>query len=236
VFPTVQAQTKIEQIFQDPITNKSGKYTVKFSARAAAKSQGLLAFFHGSGNTSGYAGVFDALEAVAKEFNLVPLAIQAPNNAITWPDKAIGPSNQHVAYVKSLLERVIFNAHPEMAKDRSIFVGFSAGSTFLSGDFLPAQIDQFKGGAILLCGGGGPVAQSPSIYQVLPPTIAQNFRFHVYIQKNDFLLGQTTQGVSYWKSRGAQVSFETPDGGGHCAFDFAKELQRAMGIVLNRRG
>lgn len=181
------ADPKTEDSFRDPITTKSGKYTVQFpSPGARAKSLGVLAFFHGSGNSSGYASQFGTLQTLGKEYDLIPLAIQAPNNAITWPDDATGPSNQHVAYAKSLLERVIYTGHPEIDPDRSFFVGFSAGSTFLSGDFLPALFDHYRGGAVMLCGGGGPVGRAASSIAPLPPAVAKAFPLYFYIQKGDF--------------------------------------------------
>lgn len=227
------AQGKVEQTFRDPKTNKSGKYTVKFSNPSArAKSMGLLVFFHGSGNTSGYAGSFDVLESLAQSFNLVPLAIQAPNDAITWPDNARGPSNQHTVYARSLLDQVIFMSHPEVDSGRVAFVGFSAGSTFLSGDFLPRYVKDFKGGVVLLCGGGGPISHSPETFSALSAEVAKAFRFYAYIQKGDFLYGQTREGLAYWRSRGAVVEAETPDGGSHCSFDMAKELKRGLAFIL----
>ncbi len=227
------AQGKTEQKFRDPKTNKSGKYTVKFGGPSAgAKSMGLLVFFHGSGNTSGYAGSFDVLESLAQSFKLVPLAIQAPNDAITWPDSGRGPSNQHTVYARSLLDQVIFNNHPEIDPGRVVFVGFSAGSTFLSGDFLPRYIKDFKGGVVLLCGGGGPVTQSPETFSALPADVAKVFSFYAYIQKGDFLYGQTREGLAYWRSRGAVVEAETPEGGSHCSFDMAKELKRGLSFIL----
>lgn len=215
----------IEQTFKDPVTGKSGKYTVAFTGNSSA---GLLVFFHGSGNTSGYAGVFPDLEKVAYEYNLVPLALQAPDSAITWADGANGPSNQHVAYAKSFLEREIFLKHPEVKRDRLILVGFSAGSTFLSGDFLPRVMGSYQGGAVLLCGGGGPLVNDAAIFRALSDAEAKAFPLYFLIQTKDFLYPQTMQGIGYWRSRKARVTAETPEGGGHCAFDMPRELRKGL--------
>jgi hypothetical protein len=232
LFTEAEAGTRSEQSFKDPVTGKSGLYTAAFESRGAPKSQGLLLFFHGSGNTQGYASSFEALERAGREFNLVPLALQAPNNAVTWPEGPNSPNNRHVEYVTSFLEREIAAKHPEINRDRLILVGFSAGSTFLSGDFLPGSIRQLKGGAVMLCGGGGPVTYPPDVFRKLTPEESQKFPLYFMIQKKDFLFAQTLQGIGYWKSRQALVHADTPDNGGHCAFDFLAEMTRGIRKTL----
>ncbi|HET9237294.1 MAG TPA: hypothetical protein VFO10_08585 [Oligoflexus sp.] len=232
IFTRAEAGTRSEQNFKDPVTGKSGLYTAAFESRGAPKSQGLLLFFHGSGNTKGYASSFEALERAGREFNLAPVALQAPHNAMTWPEGPNSPDNRHVEYVTSFLEREIAGKHPEINRDRLILVGFSAGSTFLSGDFLPGSIRQLQGGAVLLCGGGGPVRYPPDVFRKLTPEESRKFPLHFMIQKKDFLFGQTLQGIGYWKSRQALVHVDTPDEGGHCAFDFGTEMVRGIRKIL----
>jgi hypothetical protein len=232
LFTRAEAGTRSEQSFKDPVTGKSGLYTAAFESRGAPKSQGLLLFFHGSGNTKGYANSFEILERAGREFNLVPLALQAPNNAITWPEGPNSPDNRHVDYVSSFLQREIAAKHPEINLDRLILVGFSAGSTFLSGDLLPGMIRQLQGGAVMLCGGGGPVHYPPDVFRKLTPEEARKFPLHFMIQKKDFLFAQTMQGIGYWKSRQAMVSADTPDDGGHCAFDLGTEMTRGIRKIL----
>ncbi|HYX35677.1 MAG TPA: hypothetical protein VE954_21485 [Oligoflexus sp.] len=222
------AGTRTEQSFKDPVTGKSGLYTAAFAERAAPNSHGLLLFFHGSGNTQGYAGSFETLEAAGREFNLIPVALQAPNQAITWPEGPNAPNNRHVEYVESFLNREIYAKHSAVDRRRLILVGFSAGSTFLSGDFLTAGIRQYQGGAVMLCGGGGPVRMPPDVFTKLSSVEANHFPLYFLIQKKDFLYPQTMQGIAYWKNRQAKVQAETPEGGGHCAFDFATELRRGI--------
>jgi poly(3-hydroxybutyrate) depolymerase len=230
--PRAHGGTRLEQNFKDPVTGKSGLYTAGFETKAAPKSQGLLLFFHGSGNTQGYASAFETLAAAGRDHNLVPVALQAPNQAVTWPEGPNAPNNRHVEYVASFLEKEIFAKHPEVRRDRLIFAGFSAGSTFLSGDFLPAHIRQFQGGAVMLCGGGGPVRFPQDVFRKLTPDEALKFPLAFMIQKKDFLYHQAMQGVSYWKSRQALVHADTPEGGGHCAFDFGSELSKGIRKIL----
>lgn len=232
LFARAEAGTRSELSFKDPLTGKSGHYTAAFESRGAPKSQGLLLFFHGSGNTKGYASSFEVLERAGREFNLVPVALQAPNNAITWPEGPNSPNNRHVEYVTSFLEREIAAKHPEINQDRLILVGFSAGSTFLSGDFLPDSIRKLKGGAVMLCGGGGPVSYPPDVFRKLTAEESRKFPLYFMIQKKDFLYAQTVQGLGYWKSRQALVHADTPNDGGHCAFDFGTEMIRGIRKIL----
>ncbi len=233
LIPEAKAGTRTESTFKDPVTGKSGLYTAAFESRAAPKSQGLLLYFHGSGNTQGYAGAFDTLAAAGREFNLSPLALQAPNQAVTWPEGPHAPNNRHVEYVNSFLDREIFAKRPEIRTDRLIFAGFSAGSTFLSGDFLPGAFGKYTGGAVMLCGGGGPVRFPPDVFRKLSPEEALKIPLYFMIQKKDFLFAQTMQGLAYWKSRQALTHAETPEGGAHCAFDFSSELTRGIRKILD---
>lgn len=229
------AATNVEKTFQDPKSGKSGKYTIAMpDSSAKPKSLGLLVFFHGSGGTQSYASAFDSLNGVARENGLVALALQAPNGNDTWANHATGPGNQHEIYVKSLLDSAIFPNVSAIDRSKIVFVGLSAGSTFLSGDFLPKYISDFKGGAVLLCGGGGPVSLQKDYFTGLTKTNSLGFRLAYFIQKKDFLFSQTMQGINYWRGRNATVSFEAPEGGSHCGFDVNREMSRLIKKVLTR--
>jgi predicted peptidase len=228
LFSSIVAEARTEQTFRDPVTGKSGLYTAAF-----AQGEGLLLFFHGSGNTAAYASSFESLQKVARTFRLVPVALQAPNQAVTWPEGPNAPDNRHVDYVKSFLEREIHAKHPDIKRDRLILAGYSAGATFLSGDLLPAMIGSWQGGAVMLCGGGGPVKFPPDVFKKLSPETARKFPLYFMIQQKDFLYPQTMQGISYWKSREALVQAETPAGGGHCAFNWETELTQGIRKILD---
>ncbi len=220
-----------EKAYADSQSGKSGKYMVRLPG---GSSKGLLAFFHGSGNTATYAQNFGAVDQVAKELGLTPLVLQAPNGADTWANAARGPSNQHDVYARNLIDKEILAKNSGIDKKRIIFVGVSAGSTFLSGDFLPRFIGDYKGGAVLLCGGGGPVSQADELWRPLPRPVAESMPLSFYIQKQDFLWRQTRQGIAYWGSRGAIIATEMPEGGSHCGFDVFGEMKRQVKKILAR--
>lgn len=219
-----------EYTYNDAALKKVGKYTLSNpDVQSRPKKPGLLVFFHGSGATQSYATNFDALDAVGKKLGLLAMAVQAPNGWDTWANHARGPSNQHDRYVKNLLDKV-FPTIPDLNKDKILFVGISAGATFLSGDFLPRFISRYRGGAVLLCGGGGPLSADRSLMSPLQNPRALPLAY--YIQQADFLYRQTVQGIAYWKSRKAEVSADTPAGGSHCGFDVNAQLERLGRQVL----
>lgn len=223
-----------EFTYNDAALKKVGRYTLSVPLSSTRpKKPGLLIFFHGSGSTNSYAAGFDGLDKVAQNLGLLAVAVQAPNGADTWANRAEGPSNQHDQYVKNLLDKMLPTI-PDVDKNRLLFVGLSAGSTFLSGDFLPRFITRYKGGVVLLCGGGGPVSLDKALYAPLSKSEAAAMPISLFVQQADFLHRQAMQGVAYWKARKASVNFETPPGGAHCGFDVNKELERLARRVLPR--
>lgn len=230
-----RAAQNVEKTFKDPKSGKSGKYMIAIPDKSVkAKSLGLLVFFHGSGSTASYASGFEGLVRVAGETGLIPLALQAPNGNDTWANHATGPSNQHDIYAKSLIDSIIPTL-PALDSKRVVLVGLSAGSTFLSGDFLPRFIQDYKGAAVLLCGGGGPLSLGQDLTRSLSRTVSTGMPLAFYIQQKDFLYRQTIQGISYWRSRNATVFVETPADGGHCAFDVNKEMSRLIRELIARK-
>ncbi len=226
------AGPKKEYTYNDTTLKKLGKYTLSTPEGSARPARpGLMIYFHGSGSTQTYAAGFDGLDQVAQKLGLLAMAVQAPNGHDTWANHATGPSNQHDQYVKNLLDKV-FPSITGLDKNKILFVGISAGSTFLSGDFLPRFITRYKGGAVLLCGGGGPISLDNDLFTPVSKSDAKGFPLAVFIQQADFLYRQTLQGVTYWKSRKAEVAFENPAGGSHCGFDGHKEMERLGRRVL----
>ena len=222
-----------EGTYTDPALNKSGKYKLQLpSGATVAQPYGLLVFFHGSGGGPSYASIFAELSRVAAAYHLAPLAIQAPNGANSWPDASRTSQQHHVQYVNSLLDALVFKPHPEITRQRVVFVGLSAGSTFISGDYLPSEIGKYGGGAILLCGGGPPLMLNALNNSPLTADLKQHFKLFSYIQTGDFLFNQTTSGLRYWKYRGLTPIAENPPGGSHCGFAVGQALDQGITVVL----
>ena len=200
-----------------------GKFTID---RPPSNSKlGALVFFHGSGASDSYASGFAELSKLARKFKLTAISIQAPNGVITWAEK--GPPSGRIQYAQSLLETVAFGKEYDLDPNKTVFVGVSAGSTFIAGDFLPAYIDKYKGGAVLLCGGASP------IYPTNLPTSISGFKMFSAIQQTDFLFGQSMAGIDFWRSHGVLVKSIQPKGSGHCGFDIYENMKAGIKFILD---
>ncbi len=214
-----------EKTFQDPKVQLQGRYS--FTAPASGSKRGLLVFFHGSGGAASYAQNYAQISSIADRWQLQVLSLQTPGMALSWAEDGAG-GKKFATYVKDLLDEAIFRPYPQLDRKRTAFVGVSAGSTFVMGDFLPQFGSEFAGGAVFLCGGGFPMlAGRPNIGQM-----SQNFRMHAIIQAGDFLFMQTQGGLAFWQSQGLKASLETLPGTGHCNFDFAAALERGLREIM----
>ncbi len=212
-----------ETVFKDAY-GRTGKYRI--DRPGSGSRRGVLVYFHGSGATANYAANFAELATIAHRFELTPVALQAPDGAITWAEK--GPSSGRISYAQALLKREVFGKSPSLDINKTIFVGVSAGATFVAGDFLPSHIKDYGGGAVLLCGGASP------IYPIKIATTKKDFKMYVAIHPTDFLFGQTMMGVDFWRKRGLTVKTIQSAGGGHCGFDLNAAMLEGIGFVLGK--
>jgi hypothetical protein len=212
-----------ENVFHDT-SGMTGKYRI--DRPAPGTKLGVLVYFHGSGSTASYAANFSDLSKIAASFDLAPVALQAPDGAITWAEK--GPSSGRIPYAQALLKTEVFGKSPNLDINKTIFVGVSAGATFIAGDFLPSHIKDYRGGAVLLCGGASP------IYPIKIATTKKDFKMYAVIHPTDFLFGQTIAGVDFWRNRGLLVKTIQPMVAGHCGFDLNAALREGIGFVLGK--
>jgi len=220
---------KVEKSFTDKTWKRTGKYTL-VSPGKDTKRPGLFVWLHGAGGGPSYAGNFDALAKTAAKWKLATLAVQVPGHAATWPATNESP-DVHVGYLRDLLHDVVLKEY-ELDDERLVFVGFSAGSTFLMGDYLPAHATSYRGGTVMLCGGGPPIVAMPLGSNALPAGFNDRFKMYVHITIPDFLYQQTMHGLGYWQMRGATPEVVTPKTGGHCDFDLTKTLEAGLTKVL----
>lgn len=212
-----------EKTFKDS-RGKSGKYTI--DRQLISARSGALIYFHGSGATSRYAANFSELRKVARRFDLTPIALQAPDNAVTWAEK--GPPSGRIDYANDLLKSEVFGKTPLIDMKRTIFVGVSAGATFVSGDFLPTYLEDYGGGAVLLCGG------APPIYPARVGSSVKNFKMFAAIHPTDFLFSQTMAGVDFWRSFGVAIKTIQPTGSGHCGFDLWTTMADGIRFIVGK--
>ena len=158
------------------------------------------------------------------------LQIESAVSSKLFDDYLVGVCLAHKRALRLLHDTILKD--PALDQTRIVFVGFSAGSTFLSGDYLPEKATEYKGGAVMLCGGGPPV--TPSSWQVtmLEKGFDESFKLYYYIAEDDFLYRQTMEGIYFWKMRRASPILVAPKSGGHCGFDFIKTLELGLTAVL----
>ena len=227
----VRAAAAEERLYVHPSLHKTGHYQIM--PPSGTGPAGVMVFFHGSGAGSAYAAQMELLAGAAKAYNLAVVALEAPDHAVSWAADLPRIGALNTEYVRDLLATTVFGPHPSWSSERTVFVGYSAGSTFLSGDFLPDAVEHFRGGAVLLCGGGMPLNSTKQNTAPLGARVRQHFKMYYVIQTGDFLFNQATAGFNLWKSRGLKVAGESPAGGSHCGFDLGKALRDGLRYVFS---
>lgn len=215
----------VEKKFRDP-RGLSSVYA--YPKLPESGTYGLMIFFHGSGGGPGYKHNLHRLKTVGKAFKLWPLAIRAPNGR-NWPNTDPQKDNGFSNYVVDLLRKEVFK-WPIIDSDKVVFVGWSAGSTFLAGDFLPFFGWEFKGGAVLLCGGGLPYHMGIANLKEL----IKNQRLYFRIGTGDFLYQQARDVANFYRDAGVWVRGKMPKESGHCSFSMETELSAGLKVLFQK--
>ena len=225
-----------EADFNDETLHKTGKYRLELpseqspsKANKSKREPWLLVFFHGAGGGGSYDSFMPELKSAAAGRDVAILAVQAPNHAKSWADPFDGLSQRHDVYLNDLLKRKIYAQNPQLSPKRTVFIGVSAGATFIGGDLLPNHIKSYEGGAILLCGGAPPRATTDgSAFQKLSDAQTKTFKFYFSINIGDFLANQAYAGSEYWEWRGIKMKIKDFPGNGHCSFDMRKAVEEGL--------
>ena len=227
---SAQRQNSVEE-YSFSAEGKTGRVSVWPSA-TNSKAAGLMLFIHGSGGGDHYAATASVLAGVAREHNLILVAVQAPDHAVSWPNGNPAENNRHAQYLRSLIATRLAS---ELKFDpaRLYLVGLSAGSTFLAGDFLAEIGKDYRGALVLLCGGASPFF---GIDRLAENARAGRFKIYVRIDTSDFLYAQTMQSVDFFKKTGFTVVTDiSSEGRGHCAFDPAAVVSTALVRVGDKK-
>ncbi|TVY18252.1 hypothetical protein LARI1_G002960 [Lachnellula arida] len=166
----------------------------------ATGTAGLNVLLHGDGGQS-----FFDFPNQALQNNLMGVVVLAPNKDLFWGggsglDRTDGVA--HAAAVNSLIQTQLSQ---DVAFDPGnvFFTGVSGGSLLLSGFFMPAFGATYKTGVALNCGGLTPQVDVPAI----PLAITAYEKI------------ATDAGLTAAQVGALQTVDNTPNGGGHCAFD-----------------
>ncbi|MEN9835235.1 MAG: hypothetical protein RL011_1428 [Pseudomonadota bacterium] len=228
-----------EAEFTHDSLHKTGKYRLELpSDKSPAKpGQGksepwLLVFFHGAGGGGSYDSFIPELKSAAAGRDVAVMAVQAPNHAKSWADAFDGPSRRHAEYLSDLLNRKVYSEHRQLSPKRTVFIGMSAGATFIGGDLLPDHIKNYQGGAILLCGGAPPrlMGDATTIHKLSDATV-KTFKMYFTINIGDFLAEQAYAGTQYWEWRGLKIKIKDFPGNGHCSFDMKNAVREGLDYI-----
>lgn len=158
------------------------------------------------------------------------VVVLAPNQEMFWGggsglDRTDGVA--HAAAVNTLIQTQL---PKDVAFDAGnvFFTGVSGGSLLMSGFFVPAFGAQYKTGVVLNCG-----AMAPQVDVVDAATLAASMKIHFQSTQDELALLQesipqsvaayeqlaTDAGLSADQIGALQTVDNTPNGGGHCAFD-----------------
>ncbi|PBP25900.1 hypothetical protein BUE80_DR003137 [Diplocarpon rosae] len=201
-------------------------------------TMGLNVLLHGDGGQS-----FTDFPNQAVQDNLMGVVVLAPNKEKFWGggsglQRTDGVA--HAAAVNSLIQN-------QMAQDVAFdsgnvfFTGVSGGSLLMSGFFVPAYGAQYKTGVVLNCG-----AMPPQVDVVDGANLIANMKIHFQSTKDELQLLQgsipqsitayeklaTDAGLSADQIGALQTVDNTPNGGGHCAFD-GKGFSSGIQLVAN---
>ncbi|KAK6582128.1 hypothetical protein PZA11_005825 [Diplocarpon coronariae] len=201
-------------------------------------TMGLNVLLHGDGGQS-----FTDFPNQAVQDNLMGVVVLAPNKEKFWGggsglQRTDGVA--HAAAVNSLIQN-------QMAQDVAFdsgnvyFTGVSGGSLLMSGFFVPAYGAQYKTGVVLNCG-----AMPPQVDVVDSANLVANMKIHFQSTKDELQLLQgsipqsitayeklaTDAGLSADQIGALQTVDNTPNGGGHCAFD-GKGFSSGIQLVAN---
>lgn len=203
-----------------------------------SSADGLLFYFHGDGGSQGVRTQLGRLISVAQKNNLV-LAGAATPIGNSWYG-VIEPKTPKdpfpTAQFFDELIQSIFQRH-RINRDRVYLTGISGGAVFITGRYLPVYGRDYKGGAVLLCGGSpsDTYEQGFEIYRN-PKEFMAYFPLYFYAMKGDYLYQQILEGVASYRAAGFSVSSEFPSGGSHCGFSQEEQLGRGLETLTRQKG
>ncbi|KAA8569744.1 hypothetical protein EYC84_001327 [Monilinia fructicola] len=186
---------------------------------------GLNVLLHGDGGQS-----FFDFPNQAVQNNLMGVVVLAPNKNMFWGGGSGLQRTDGVAHAAAVNTLIQTQLSKDVAFDPGnvFFTGVSGGSLLLSGFFMPAFGAQYKTGVLLNCG-----ALTPQVDVVDANTLVQNTKIHFQSTKDELALLQpaipdaikayeklaTDANMSTAQIGALQTVDNTPNGGGHCAFD-----------------
>ena len=197
----------------------------QINAPAGGAAHGLLVLLHGS-TASNYDKFVTMMATVAKERDLIPVSVLAPNGQ-GWNE---GDQVAAASKLNDLIKQDLFPKY-DIDLSRVLFSGQSSGGGFLSSHFIPTFGNDYKGGAFLQCGMAAPrVSFTPDA------EMKASFRLHFEITTGDTIWPQGyQQATAAYTQAGIQFTKQDTLPGGHCNFDQQKVIQDRIDFILGKK-
>jgi len=219
-----------EENFTDS-TSRSSKFKISVPADSSTqKPYGMLVYLHGDG-AGDYSNYWSSLKRIAAKHNMIALSVLSPTQ--TQNKQWYREGSQNAEFLDQLIRSKLYRSYNIDTKN-VVFTGASGGPQFLTGQFLPLKGNNYIGGAIPLCGGGGPQGFGSTARSFQPNANFKNyFKMFYYTQQGDFLHDQAADSASHYKSLGVtNVQSEFPAGGSHCGFNVTAKIDEKLPSVL----
>lgn len=205
--------------YTSPAGTESRYFVYAPSNNGAGNAHPLLIYLHGD-YANEYSSLIPTYEDIAKKHNMVVIAVYSPSyigGMTAW----YGDANKSTEYLHNLIQKEIYVKY-NIEKEKVYFAGASGGSQFITGMFMPKVGENYRGGgAVLLCGGGGPVGYDAYMRSYNPSAeLAAKFKIFYYTGTADFMYveGQVQASEQFFRSKGFKTKSVYPPGIDHCAF------------------
>lgn len=206
-----------------------------------ARALGLNVLLHGDGGAS-FEAFPNADITTSTNGRLAGVVVLAPNAQALWGGQSTRnrPRPQGDAHSRAVNDLIkthlptVLRFNPQDVW----FTGVSGGAIMLSGFFLPTYLNEYKTGAMLLCGGMAPTAEraaAPGFREALATA-----RIHWQATQNEQpgLKTTITQGVNLYSRLAGNTAVQTVDAspaGRHCVFD-NRGFNSGIQLMVNNWG
>lgn len=193
---------------------------------------GLMVVLHGRGGHTQLDKLAQRFKTIACSRNLAVVVPAASSSNQNWPFEREGGDKQDLFLIEILKNEIQKKTKITEPSD-TVFIGISAGATFLMGDFYPRHANLYRGAAIALCGGSWPTDKS----KLKEKENFKKFPLTLRISKKDFLYKQSEAGIRTYEAHGIPVIKKITHEQGHCNFPLetaAEELLNELKSKKNR--
>jgi hypothetical protein len=200
----------------------TAKYRVSIQDDVQTGRYGMLVYLHGDGAWD-YEGFWNSSKEIAFRHDLIAIHVQAPTTGGAGRSWWIA-GDANAEYLNALLHERVLRLY-NIDRSKVVFSGQSGGPTFMTGNWMNRYMQQFAGGAVLMC--GGMLSASPRLEA--PEYWRDFFKIRIETTTGDFLNPGAHSALQRYQRYGMDVQLATHGAGSHCKFD------RSTAAILDER-